>query len=246
MTRDNPMPLYYQVAEQLRRRIEENTYKVGDPIPAEPELGREFKVSRMTVRRAVDELASQGLVVKKQGRGTFVVAGRVTQALNLVTSWTETMQSRGFAIETAELKVEKVTPPAKIAEALRLGTGEQVYRVERLRLADGEPITIMVNYLVEEVGRRLENRDLSSGSLYRVLEDDLGVRIGTAEEIVEARLATRSESVRLRIPRSSAMIQVTRVTYDEEGKPFEVAIVSSRADRYRYAVSLRGRPKRTL
>lgn len=244
LNRENPTPLYYQLAEEIRSRIESGEYGVGDCIPPEPELEKLFRVSRVTVRNAIDMLASQGLLVKRPGKGTFVRATKVTQPLNVITSWTETMLARGVKVETAELRVEEKKPPRRVAEALRLQPDEPVVEVYRLRLANGEPVTMMTNYLIAAVGRPLMEIGISGESLYRILEERLGVNLATAEEIVQALAADKEQARCLGVRKGFPLIQVTRVTYDAEGTPVEYVTVVSRADRYQYSVHLAGRPKR--
>lgn len=245
LNRDNPTPLYYQLAEEIKSRIEANEYAIGECIPPEPELEQIFKVSRVTVRKAIDLLVSQGLLVKRPGKGTFVRAAKVTQPLNVITSWTETMLARGMRVETAELRVEEKIPPARVAEALRLQPDEPAVEVYRLRLANGEPVTIMTNYLITSIGRPLMKVGVTGESLYRILEEKLGVTLATAEEIVQALAADGEQAKRLGVKKGFPLIQVTRVTYDPEGTPIEYVTVISRADRYQYSVHLAGRPKRS-
>lgn len=245
LNRDNPTPLYYQLAEEIKSRIEANEYAIGECIPPEPELEQIFKVSRVTVRKAIDLLVSQGLLVKRPGKGTFVRAAKVTQPLNVITSWTETMLARGMRVETAELRVEEKIPPARVAEALRLQPDEPAVEVYRLRLANGEPVTIMTNYLITSIGRPLMKVGVTGESLYRILEEKLGVALATAEEIVQALAADGEQAKGLGVKKGFPLIQVTRVTYDPEGTPIEYVTVISRADRYQYSVHLAGRPKRS-
>ncbi len=243
LNRQNPTPLYYQLAEEIRSRIESGEYAVGDCIPPEPELEKLFRVSRVTVRNAIETLVSQGLLVKRPGKGTFVRAAKVTQPLNVITSWTETMLSQGMKVETVELRAEEKKPPRRVAEALRLQPDEPVVEVYRLRSANGEPVTIMTNYLVTSIGRPLMETGVSGESLYRILEEKLGVNLATAEEVVQGLAADKEQARCLGVKRGFPLIQVTRVTYDPEGTPIEYVTVVSRADRYQYSVHLAGRPK---
>ncbi|MCR4401502.1 MAG: GntR family transcriptional regulator [Firmicutes bacterium] len=245
LNRDNPTPLYYQLAEEIRSRIESNEYVIGEAIPPEPELEQLFRVSRVTVRNAIDLLVSQGLLVKRPGKGTFVRAAKVTQPLNVISSWTETMLARGVKVETRELRVEEKLPPARVAEVLCLQPDEPVVEVFRLRMANGEPMTLMTNYLVTSIGRPLMKIGVTDESLYRVLEEKLGVVLASAEEIVQALAADGEQAKRLGVKRGFPLIQVARVTYDSEGTPIEYVTVVSRADRYQYSVHLAGRPKRS-
>lgn len=245
LNRDHPTPLYYQLAEEIRCWIESQKYLVGDCIPPEPELEKRFKVSRVTVRNAIDLLVSQGLLVKRPGKGTFVRAAKVTQPLNVITSWTETMIARGMKVETADLRIEEKVPPVEVSKALRLPPGEVAVEIYRLRLANGERVSYMTNYLVPSIGRPLMEVGIVGESLYAILEEKLGVTLASAEEVVEALAADKEQATRLAIKRGFPLIKVTRVTYDPEGEPIEYVTVVSRADRYQYSVHLAGRPRRS-
>lgn len=240
----DPIPLYYQVSEELKARIEAGVYGVGDRIPPEPELKQLFKVSRATVRSAIQLLVSQGLLVKRPGKGTFVQAAKVTQHLNVITSWTETMLARGVKVETRDVRLEEKVPPPWVAEALHLKPGETAVEVYRLRFANDEPVSIMTNYLIPSIGKRLMSIGMVDESLYRILEGELGVTLATAHEVVRAVAATTEQAKCLGVRRGFPLIQVTRVTCGPDGQPIEYVTVTSRADRYQYSVHLAGRPSR--
>ena len=147
LDKSRPIPLYYQVKESLLEKIKSNQFKVGDLIPSESELQEEYNVSRITIRRAIQELVQEGHLYTRQGRGTFVSKPKVSQELNLITSWAETMAAMGMRPETKRIEYFEEPAPVNIARLLDIPIGDKVYRIERLRYADGEPTCIMTNYL---------------------------------------------------------------------------------------------------
>lgn len=238
LNRKGGIPLYVQVRETLRRELDR--MPDGEPVPTEAEIERRFGVSRITVRRALEDLASEGLLVRRPGKGTFVRKPKYTHELNAITSWTEQIRAAGYEPSTEHIATEAITPPEHVAEALQMAEG-QVVLLKRLRLADAEPISLMVHYLPERLVPGLSESGLHGESLYESLEERYGLVPAVATDTVQTREATREEAGLLRTRLGEPMIFVTRVSYLEDGSPLEFVTVASRGDRYRYRVSLSGR-----
>lgn len=241
LDKSRPIPLYYQVKESLLEKIKSNQFKVGDLIPSESELQEEYNVSRITIRRAIQELVQEGHLYTRQGRGTFVSRPKVSQELNLITSWAETMAAMGMRPETKRIEYFVEPAPVNIARLLNIPIGDKVYRIERLRYADGEPTCIMTNYLSPAVVPGLLDKGLKSESLYETLEKHYSIVLSRAEETVEAKAAKASEAELLNIKRGAPLLCATRVTYDITDRPVEVVISITRADRYSYKIRMTGR-----
>lgn len=232
--RTNLIPLYAQVKHTLQEEIE-NRMKPGDALPSEPELEKRFNVSRITVRRALDELVSEGLIVRQQGRGTFVREQPIAQELTLLLSWSAQMRQMGLEPKSASCEIELVEPTKDQATALQLLPGANVVRIRRLRLANDEPICIMTNYIPEALAPGLVDTGLVADSLYATMET-YGVKAVRAEDRVEARAATEWEAHMLGVGKWSPLLQVTRLTRDTLNKPLYIAVVANRADKYVYTV----------
>ena len=127
LDKSRPIPLYYQVKESLLEKIKSRQFKVGDLIPSESELQEKYKVSRITIRRAIQELVQEGHLYTKQGKGTFVSRPKVSQELNLITSWAETMAEMGMRPETKKIEYTEETVPVSIAGLLNIPIGDKVY-----------------------------------------------------------------------------------------------------------------------
>jgi GntR family transcriptional regulator len=231
------------VKESLLEKIKSNQFKVGDLIPSESELQEEYNVSRITIRRAIQELVQEGHLYTRQGRGTFVSRPKVSQELNLITSWAETMAAMGMRPETKRIEYFVEPAPVNIARLLNIPIGDKVYRIERLRYADGEPTCIMTNYLSPAVVPGLLDKGLKSESLYETLEKHYSIVLSRAEETVEAKAAKASEAELLNIKRGAPLLYATRVTYDITDRPVEVVISITRADRYSYKIRMTGRSR---
>ncbi|MDQ3540240.1 MAG: GntR family transcriptional regulator [Chloroflexota bacterium] len=226
--------LYAQVASALRQEIGD-TLKPGDSLPPEPELGKRFGVSRITVRRALDELVAEGLVIRRQGRGTFVREPQITQDLSRLTSWTTAIRQLGYEPQTVRTEITAVDAPPELQAMLQLRPNGRVVRVHRVRYASGEPICVMTNYLAEGLVPGLEETGLVDDSLYATLLAH-GLHPVRADDTVEARPAMVPEATALHVNVGFPVLQVTRQSYDTRGRPLDVAIVANRADRFRYTV----------
>lgn len=214
----------------------------GEAIATEAELEQRFGVSRITVRKAVDELASEGLVVREQGRGTFVGRPKLTHELNAITSWTEQVRALGYEPRTTHMEVETMAPPEHVARMLELEDRRAV-RVKRLRLADDEPMSVMVNYFPEDLVPGFGEAGIPYESLYEYLEKGYRLVPAVAVDNVETREARDEEARLLAIRPASPVIYVTRISYLEDRSPLEVAIATFRGDRYQYRVTLSGRAR---
>ncbi|MEH7886368.1 GntR family transcriptional regulator [Bacillus sp. JJ1609] len=236
------MPLYKQLKDALMEYIEENL-KEGDALPIESEIEKLFGVSRITVRKTIEELVNEGVVTKTQGRGTFVQSKNIVQKAGNITSWTEEMRVKGKHTETKNMMIYEIEPSKKIAAELQLAKGEKVICLKRLRCADGEPISILINYFRSKFTPGFMEKGLMKESLYEVLEEDYGIHLEQAHERIKARLSTDLEALELGISPDSAILHITRVSYLPDGTPFEMVEMANRSDRYEYDIDLVGRNK---
>lgn len=234
-------PKYGLLMDALRARVRSGTYRVGEMIPSEPRLQAEFGVSRVTVRRAIDELAREGLLRKEQGRGTYVHSPEITQPLNTLIGVTETMQSMGLVPEDLEVSLSLEPVPESIGALLRLDPSAEVWHLFRLRASEGSPICLIDNYIVPKHVPGLSVEILLQ-SMYATYERIFGLSLARGEEIVEARAASDLAAVKLGVRRGAPILVVTHTMFLDSGEPLEVAVVRSRSDRYRYKVTRTGRP----
>lgn len=238
------IPLYVQIREKLRSEMSQ--MEPGDPLPPELELEKKFQVSRITVRRAVEELAAEGLLVRQRGKGTFLQRPKLTHELSTITSWTQQLKTLGYSPKTAHRKVLKEQPSSHVIEALRLDATEAVIRIQRVRLASREPISYMINYVPLRLVPGFMDRKFTDESLYEVMERDYGLVPAMAVDTVGTRPASDEEAEALHIERRAPVLSVRRISYLKDGSPLELAIVASRGDRYQYQVALYGKANRDI
>jgi GntR family transcriptional regulator len=230
----NPPPLYAQVKRALQMEIEKQM-KPGDMIPSEPTLEERFGVSRITVRRALDELVSEGMIVRQQGLGTFVREKPIAQELPRLLSWSAQMRQMGLRPSSASCEIEPIEPSKEHALLLNLLSGERVVRIRRLRYANDEPVCIMTNYIPEVLVPGLVDQGLVDDSLYATLAK-YGIKAVRAEDRVEARIPSEWEASQLQINKWMPLLQVTRLTRDAANTPLYIAVVANRSDKYVYTI----------
>jgi GntR family transcriptional regulator len=234
LKRDSFAPLYYQISEHLRALIEGGALKPGERIPSEYELVGEYGVSRNTARLAIDALISQGLVYRVQGKGTFVTRPRLRYGLMQLSSFSEEMQRRGWCSRSEVLELDAGEPPVKISQAMQMVPGETAYKIERLRLANDEPMALHTSYVPCRLCPGLEREDLSSGSLYVLLEERYGLRIAYAEQVLKPAVANEMEARLLTIRPGAPVLIVEGTAYLDYGSPVEYACLMYRGDRYEF------------
>ncbi len=238
-----PTPLYYRLREALRARIASGELPVGQLFPTEQELSERYAVSRTTVREAILGLVHEGLLVRKQGKGTFVAAQKVERDLAALTGFAEEMEARGLRPGARTLATEVVTLEGREAELLGLTDGTRAYRIVRLRLGDDEPCSLETNVFTYDLGLRLAQEHLDELGYYPLLEERYGIQLAGAEQVIEVRSATPEEAELLQVRRRATVVVLERVTTDSAGRKIELLRGVYRADRFRYRVHLTRQPR---
>ncbi|MBB3944402.1 GntR family transcriptional regulator [Rhizobium skierniewicense] len=223
-------PLYLKLRQAIEDAIQAGRLKHGDALPPERDMAEEAAVSRVTVRKAIDDLARDGLLVRRHGSGTFVVKplARMQQPLTRLTSFTEDMRRRGMTASTRWLDRGLYYPTPDERMALGLSSSSQVARLTRLRLANEQPIALEVTSLPDDI---LKDPQSVENSLYMVLKKS-GIRPIRAIQRISARNLTDDETVLLGVPPGSAALSVQRMAYLESGRIMEVSKALYRSDAY--------------
>lgn len=229
---------YAQLRELLREAIATGELKPGEALPPERELAERHGISRMTVRQALSDLVADGLLYRQPGLGTFVANPKIAQPLSRLTSFTEDMRSRGLKPGSQMLGIEVVEATHEVARALEVDRQSRVLRVRRLRLADGQPMALESVHLPLPRFAALVAEDLTDSSLYRILEERMGVHLARARQFLEPASAGPQEVQGLGIRPGSLLLLLERVTYDPEDVPVEYVRSFYRGDRYRFVVDL--------
>lgn len=208
-----------------------------EKLPTERELADEFSISRLTVRRALDQLEHEGVVYRVQGAGTFVSDKAITKSFEL-SSFSEDMRARGIVPGSLSMSAEVVGAGARIGYALGVSPADDVVHIRRVRTGDDAPMCIENSYLPERLVPGLVDR-LGSDSLYGVLERDFSLRLERADQVIKVTVLEPELAAELQVPAFSPAFLVMRTAFDNRGRAVEYAESLYRGDRYSYELSVR-------
>ena len=244
MLKNEAIPLYYQLETILRKRISSGELARGDRLPSEEALAKEYSLSRITVRQALSSLESDGLIVRKRGKGTFVSKKHTYLESPKFTGFIEDLISMGIRTTSKILDISMVEGPQNIQEHLELEVGTQLFRIEKIRLVEGSPFSYVLNYLPPDIGQKIKKEDLTAKPLLMILEDDLGIKTTEAVQSIEATIADTHVAPLLGIRVGDPLLKVERTVFDVNHKPVEYVSVLYRADKYFYTVNLKRKRSR--
>ena len=231
-------PMYFQIQTQLLKMIKSGHLKAGDSLPSEEELSRIYGVSRMTSRQALQVLKSQGFVTRHKGQGTFVSQPRVEKDIAHLSGFTSEMRALGMRTSSRVLEAGTVPAVAEVASQLQIEINSPVFRLRRLRLADNLPVAIEEAWLPTMRYPGIEKLDFSRLSLYQTLRDRYEIQVGCANEILEARSASKCESELLQVQPRASLLVISRTLRSMDGSPLEAAHSIYRGDRYRAVIQI--------
>lgn len=217
-------PIYQAITRDITEQISSGSLQPGDRLDSELKLAERYGVSRMTVRQALGELETGGLVVRRQGSGTYVSKPRSLQrGMNRLGSFHEEMGLDSKAVKTRLITQEVGVPPEAVATDLRLAAGQTATHLVRLRMLDKQPIAVQESWIPYLLVPGLARDGLTDGSLYKTLQERAGVEIRWAEQKVTAAAAVGDIAALLRLPDGSPVISIRRVSYSAGNEPIEVA-----------------------
>lgn len=233
LDRESVVPLYYQIQRYLLREIRAGVFKPGQGLPSEQEIAEKLGVSRMTGRHALKSLRDLGVSYSVRGKGTFVSAIKLEKDFRQVLSFTEEMQARGIRPTSKVLSFEVAPADHEAVNALQLSPREAVVSLRRIRFADSSAIGIEWSRIPQRLCPDLVSRYDPRSSLYAALEQQYGIRLAIAEEVIEAGLAGAEHARLLKAAARSPVFLFTRVSYIQSGEPVEFVKSVYRADRYK-------------
>ncbi len=238
--RDSPVPLYFQLKDALLTLIQDGQLQEGDPIPTERELGERFQVSRITVRRAIDELARHGYLTSRQGKGTFVAKPKIQRPMSQLKSFSSAITDEGHYPGSRLLSLRHERAGSEIASFLQVTEDTLIWVVERVRLADNEPIGLSSVYLnlpapifltPAELGREV--------SLWAILAKK-GIALAKSEETIQSMAASKKQAELLQVEPGFPLLLVEGIVFSTHGRPIEYHRIFNRGDRYKYSIQVVG------
>jgi DNA-binding GntR family transcriptional regulator len=233
--RSSPVPMYYQVAQQLEEAIESGELAPGTRLDGELALANQLGVSRPTLRRAIEYLVDRGYLVRRRAVGTQVVHPKVRRPVELTSLYDDLSASRKDP-RTTVLSLETIPATDRVAHALGLEDGAEVLALERLRYADGQPLAVMRNWLPEGTVQ-LDAERLERTGLYQLMRA-AGINLHLASQTIGARAASAAEARLLQAAKGEPLLTMTRTTYNENGQPVELADHLYRASLYSFEIVL--------
>jgi len=229
----NGIPLYIQLKNELLKDIREN-YKPTDIIPAEGELEKFYDVSRITVRRAIEELGKEGILVKKQGKGTFVKEQKILYDANSIGSLTQRLKKQNHLLQTKSIEFEIIESEHYVKELLECDT---LLCIKRFRVLDDVPFALMKNYLdIKKVPNLKEKFKIES--LYTFLKEQYSIEFYNAEETVEAKAASKEDAKKLNIDEKYPLLSLHRLSFDKHNNPVEYSDIVINSDMYKHKIIL--------
>ena len=217
LSQDPTEPIYSQLAEYLRYQIKAGVLTPGDKMIGENEIVELLKVSRTTVRSAFNQLVKEGYIVRYRGRGSFISEPKLKRDINYLYNFTQNTREAGSVPSSQVLQCQVIPATAELQEAMKLAAvGQKVFVLERLRMADGEPLILETTYIPYYLCEGIESTDFSEASLYAALENRYGLVISHAEETLAAMVIPKPAAL-LKCKNGLADYKIQRTSYLSSG-----------------------------
>ena len=236
----NPIPKYLQISAWLKELIQNGRYEPGEKLPSEVALSEVCGVNRNTLRQAISELTSIGLLRKEKGTGTFVAAQapvELRHKLERILSFTDLMRDSGVEENTKILSKRVETATADVAKGLFLGPSKKVIVVRRVRAGDGIPLIYEESHLPRDMFDGIQDMNLA-GSMYKIMTDKFKASLARSKQTISAVNLDESIASILELPRNSAGIFIESLTFDENSIPIELLYSFHRGDKYKLEIEL--------
>lgn len=230
-----PIPLYHQLKELLRSEIDAGKWEIRE-FPTEQELCHRFGISRSTVRQALTGLVQEGLLTRKQGKGTMVAHVKVQRNQSQFISFTQDMENQGLKPSIRLVLVQKIPAQAGLSHYLGVNPDEPVTEVTRVRLVDGEPLVLESRYFPSRYFPDVDNEDFSRPRLSELLVARYGTRLLSEDRFLEPGLADPFEAKSLGIAAGSPILRMERLFRIDSGQAVSMSVWVVRGDRCRYHV----------
>jgi len=230
INRNIPIPLYYQLIQEIKGEIESGVLQPGDAIPTEMALMERYEISRATVRQAIQQLVNEGYLRRVKAKGTFVNSPpEKPKFIGSLKGFAREMQEKGVACSTRVLEKRIIPAPVKVAEKLGIASENQVFNLKRLRFIQDEPVLISNSYIPAQICRFIENEDFENKSLYDILENKYNLILHHGKRDFEPVMPSSKEEVELLgVSPRTPILYVEGVVNTEDGTPVEYVKIKMR------------------
>ncbi|WP_413301017.1 GntR family transcriptional regulator [Bacillus sp. 1P10SD] len=235
LNKTDGLPLYKQLTDILRRDIEEGKFKKGEKIPTEIELSKLYNVSRITVRNALEELAKENLLIRRQGKGTFVNTEKLSRGISGLKSFSDMCREIGCKPGAKVIKCVIEDANDKDIEVLQLEPNSKIIVIERIRYADGNPVAFEISRLPERFTFLLDE-DLNDASMFSIMSEKYGIVFMNPRKIIELVYATYEMSRYLNISMGHPLLSISSVSSDQNGVPSHRSMQFIVADKIKFIV----------
>ena len=239
LDKNTPIPLYFQLKEILKEKIETGELKPGDLLPSERELKEKYQISRPTIRQALNELVNDGLVYREKGKGTYVAKPKINYGfIQKFTTFYDDMKEKGFNTKTRVIKLEVKSGRKALAKKLNIEANDKIIIINRLRFVKGEPIVSVMNHIPYKLCPQLVEEDLKDKSLYRIMADKFDIVPYRAQITLEPIVAEEFDSELLDINVGAPMQLMQNITYTRDGTVMDYFESRFRGDKGKVNVEL--------
>ena len=221
INRQSFTPIYIQIAQVITQQIHDGSMTYGQQLPSERELAERYSVSRLTARQAIDELVQRGIAYRMQGKGTFLARPKIREASGLL-SFSDELRQRGLLPASKVISQQVIPATEAVSAKLQLTQGADVFQLNRIRLANGQPVAVEYAYINLEILPDIHKENFDDLSLFDVMRHHFGVYPVWAEAEIEARLVSKQEAEWLDMQLKQAVLVAHRLTFTEEFHPIEV------------------------
>jgi len=226
-------PLYTQIKDALKQRIIDGDYGPHERLPSESELMKIFGVSRITVRQALRDLHSDGLVFSIQGKGTFVSKPKATQDVQSLQGFGEAMSPKGYETSARVISVHEGRATQEVAEALDITRSTKVIELKRIRYLNREPISIDISYFPFDIGQKLLGKDLTQ-DVFPMLENEFSIFLSHADLTIESSSADTEQAGYLNLETGAPLLKIKRLVHSKAGSPIDFEYILYRGDAFQY------------
>jgi GntR family transcriptional regulator len=232
------IPRHSQISQWLRSQIDKGVYEAEEKLPSENELAKKFDVSRVTIRRALQSLESEEIIYRCQGLGSFVSETRTPHNLVRLTDFNEDMAKAGLDASSEVREFQTIDAPLWLTAPLNIQEGTKVIQVDRLRLANGNPIAFDSTWLPILYGQLLTKEKLQNNTIYKVLEEEYDIPVIRGSYRFSAEVADQALSNELDVETGTPLLLIDRTTYTIGNKPLYYQKRYYRSDRVMYEMTL--------
>lgn len=235
---EDAKPLYLQLFEKLQSAISNKTLNTGNKLPTEQELSKQFKVSRITVRKALKELEQRGLIIKVQGKGTFINSPKITKRLdNKPIGFSEMIRNQGMSPDAKTMKNELISPDEDDMKIFGIKANDKIYLLERLRMADSIPVSYEISRFAPKYSF-LKKEDLNGqNSLFACLHDKYNISLINSSKSLDIIFCTNPDIVKaLNVNIGFPLLYIHGVVYDEQDIPIYRTFIYFRGDKFSFTI----------